>query len=486
MAVRVLEETGLLPHLNPGVMTWEEMNRLKPVSPSMGMMLETTSRRLLRDPRARPTSAPPTRTPTSGCGCSRTPGGSRSPSPPACWSASARPWRSGPRRSSRCARSPGPTARCRRSSSRTSGPSPTPRCATSTTSTSTSTAPPIAVTRLVLGPKARVQAPPNLVDLAECRPAARRRRRRLGRRLPADPRPRQPRAALALAGAAARAHRRRCGFELRARLTVHPEYVRGRPASPGSTPGSPATSPRSPGPTAWRVPGVRPVGLPWQEPDGGFAGRAGRTDLHDRRRHRGPHRRPALRLRRRLRRLGLGEATRPRHRPRRRRRRPRTPSGRRGAGRGRGRPRRALRRARADPDDRRGRPARPRSAGWPTTCAARSVGDDVTYVVNRNINFTNVCYVGCRFCAFAQRRTDADAYSLSLDEVADRAAGGVGPRRHRGLHAGRHRPRAAGHGVLRPGRRGEAAGARHARARLLPDGGRQRHRPHRAVASRTS
>ena len=49
------------------------------------------------------------------------------------------------------------------------------------------------------------------------------------------------------------------------------------------------------------------------------------------------------------------------------------------------------------------------------------VGDDVTYVVNRNINFTNVCYTGCRFCAFAQRRTDADAYSLSLDQVADRA-----------------------------------------------------------------
>ena len=41
-----------------------------------------------------------------------------------------------------------------------------------------------------------------------------------------------------------------------------------------------------------------------------------------------------------------------------------------------------------------------------------AVGDEVTYVVNRNINFTNVCYVGCRFCAFAQRRTDADAYSL--------------------------------------------------------------------------
>ncbi len=49
------------------------------------------------------------------------------------------------------------------------------------------------------------------------------------------------------------------------------------------------------------------------------------------------------------------------------------------------------------------------------------VGDTVTYVVNRNINFTNVCYVGCRFCAFAQRRDDADAYTLSLTEVADRA-----------------------------------------------------------------
>jgi FO synthase len=45
----------------------------------------------------------------------------------------------------------------------------------------------------------------------------------------------------------------------------------------------------------------------------------------------------------------------------------------------------------------------------------------VTYVVDRNINFTNVCYTGCRFCAFAQRRTDADAYTLSLAQVADRA-----------------------------------------------------------------
>ncbi len=58
---------------------------------------------------------------------------------------------------------------------------------------------------------------------------------------------------------------------------------------------------------------------------------------------------------------------------------------------------------------------------WPIRCAATLVGDDVTFVVNRNINFTNICYTGCRFCAFAQRKGDADAYSLSTAEVAERA-----------------------------------------------------------------
>src|ERR671911_2145488 len=46
VAIRVIEETGLLPHLNPGVMSYEEMARLKQVAPSMGMMLETSSERL--------------------------------------------------------------------------------------------------------------------------------------------------------------------------------------------------------------------------------------------------------------------------------------------------------------------------------------------------------------------------------------------------------------------------------------------------------
>jgi FO synthase len=39
MAIAVLERTGLLPHLNPGVMSWQDFQRLKPVAPSMGMML---------------------------------------------------------------------------------------------------------------------------------------------------------------------------------------------------------------------------------------------------------------------------------------------------------------------------------------------------------------------------------------------------------------------------------------------------------------
>ncbi len=42
----VLHETGLLPHLNPGTMTPEELRRLRPVSPSMGIMLESVSERL--------------------------------------------------------------------------------------------------------------------------------------------------------------------------------------------------------------------------------------------------------------------------------------------------------------------------------------------------------------------------------------------------------------------------------------------------------
>src|SRR5216683_4464878 len=50
-----------------------------------------------------------------------------------------------------------------------------------------------------------------------------------------------------------------------------------------------------------------------------------------------------------------------------------------------------------------------------------TVGDTITYVVNRNINFTNVCFVGCSFCGFGRGPGAADAYSLSFGEVVRRA-----------------------------------------------------------------
>ena len=49
------------------------------------------------------------------------------------------------------------------------------------------------------------------------------------------------------------------------------------------------------------------------------------------------------------------------------------------------------------------------------------VGNIVTYVVNRNINFTNVCFVGCKFCAFSRGPREADTYFLSLEQVAQKA-----------------------------------------------------------------
>ncbi|HXG92375.1 MAG TPA: 5-amino-6-(D-ribitylamino)uracil--L-tyrosine 4-hydroxyphenyl transferase CofH [Blastocatellia bacterium] len=49
------------------------------------------------------------------------------------------------------------------------------------------------------------------------------------------------------------------------------------------------------------------------------------------------------------------------------------------------------------------------------------VGDIITYVVNRNINFTNICFVGCRFCAFSRAPRERDAYFHSFDEIQRRA-----------------------------------------------------------------
>ncbi|MEM6304893.1 MAG: 5-amino-6-(D-ribitylamino)uracil--L-tyrosine 4-hydroxyphenyl transferase CofH [Pseudomonadota bacterium] len=51
----------------------------------------------------------------------------------------------------------------------------------------------------------------------------------------------------------------------------------------------------------------------------------------------------------------------------------------------------------------------------------RANGNRVSFVVNRNINFTNICYMGCRFCGFAKRREDAGAEWLEPGQVVARA-----------------------------------------------------------------
>lgn len=51
---------------------------------------------------------------------------------------------------------------------------------------------------------------------------------------------------------------------------------------------------------------------------------------------------------------------------------------------------------------------------------AELAGNIVTYVVNRNINFTNICFVGCKFCAFSRGPREHDAYFLTHDEIGQR------------------------------------------------------------------
>src|SRR5882762_9600692 len=55
------------------------------------------------------------------------------------------------------------------------------------------------------------------------------------------------------------------------------------------------------------------------------------------------------------------------------------------------------------------------------TLRSETVGDAITYVVNRNINFTNICFVGCSFCGFGKGPGAPDAYSLSADDVVRKA-----------------------------------------------------------------
>ncbi|HYF71182.1 MAG TPA: bifunctional FO biosynthesis protein CofGH, partial [Nocardioides sp.] len=413
MAVRVLEETGLLPHLNPGVMSWEEMNRLKPVSPSMGMMLETTSRRLFED-RGEAHFGSPDKDPAVRLRVLEDAGRLSIPFTTGLLVGI------GETLEERAE-----TIFALRATMKAYGavqevivqnfrakPDTAMRHASDLALDEYRAA--IAVTRIVLGPKARVQAPPNLVDLEECRALLAAGVDDWGGVSPLTPdhvNPERPWPSLERL----RDLTASCGFELTPRLTVHPEYVRA---------GEPWLDPRVSAHVAalatedgLAVPGVRPTGLPWQEPDGGFAS-VGRTDLFaavdtdgrtdDRRSDFANVYGDWDAVREAASLTGAGVST--------------------GSTTG----LEALRAAEKDPGNLSDEHALTLMTAegdlLEQVCRLaddlrrETVGDEVTYVVNRNINFTNVCYVGCRFCAFAQRRTDADAYSLSLDEVADRAA----------------------------------------------------------------
>ncbi len=428
MAIRVLEETGLLPHLNPGVMSWEEMNRLKPVSPSMGMMLETTSRRLFetkgeahhgspdKDPAVRirvledagRLSVPFTTGLLIGIGEDLT-----------------------ERAESifelrRVARQYGNVQEVIIQNFRAK-PDTAMRHTDDLGLEEYVAA--IAVSRLVLGPKVRLQAPPNLVDLDECQALLGAGVDDWGGVSPLTPdhvNPERPWPSLErLRDITATA-----GFTLRGRLTAHPEYVLA---------GEAWIDPRVSAHVAALADddgllrdGVRPTGLPWQEPDGGFAtagaGR-GRTDLHtavDTEGRTEDRRSDFDNVYGDWDSLKEGIATQSDHTPV----EPvETRISRSSINGGPGSA--ALKAAEKDPGSLSDEHALTLMTAegdlldqvirLADDLRRETVGDDVTYVVNRNINFTNVCYVGCRFCAFAQRRTDADAYSLSMSQVADRA-----------------------------------------------------------------
>jgi FO synthase len=417
MAIRVLEETGLLPHLNPGVLTWRDFQRLKPVAPSMGMMLETTAARLFTE-RGGPHYGSPDKDPAVRLRVLEDAGRCSVPFTTGILIGI------GETRAERAeslfavrqiAREYGGIQEVIVQNFRAK---PDTKMRGVPDAELADLAATIAVARLVLGPAARIQAPPNLIgdqyglilaagidDWGGVSPLT-----------PDHVNPERPWPQIEeLAGRTQAA-----GMRLAERLTIYPGYLR-----------EPWLDPRLAGhvaaladpATGLAREGTIPRGLPWQEPDGGWGEASGRTDLHvtidstgrtsDRRDDfaevYGDWDEVATRI---------------------------DPAARRGSAAG--APQRlrpevaaALRAAEADPGGISDAQALALlDADGPELDALATLadglrrdvaGDDITYVVTRNINFTNVCYTGCRFCAFAQRRTDADAYTLSLSQVGDRA-----------------------------------------------------------------
>lgn len=419
MAIRVLEETGLLPHLNPGVMSWEELSRLKPVAPSMGMMLETTATRLFTEPGAAhygsPDKDPAVRL------RALTDAGRLSV-----------PFTTGilvgiGENLTERAESILAIRKVHKAFGHVQevivqnflAKQNTAMCDTPDADLEEFRAT-VAVARLLLGPKMRIQAPPNLVSLEECRALIAAGIDDWGGVSPLTPdhvNPERPWPNLeTLAQVTADA-----GYVLTERITAHPKYVLA---------GHPWIDPRVSkhvaalmDPKTGLAADVKPVGLPWQEPDHDWES-VGRIDLNTAIDSEG-------RLTESRSDSGIADdslgafgdwesireqvhelaATAPERFD--------------------ADVMAALRAAEKDPagltDDQylalatADGPALEAITALADQLRRDTVGDEVTYIVNRNINFTNICYTGCRFCAFAQRKGDADAFSLSPAEVADRA-----------------------------------------------------------------
>lgn len=413
MSIRILEETGLLPHLNPGVMSWTDFQRLKPVAPSMGMMLETTATRLWSEPGG-PHYGSPDKEPAVRLRVLEDAGRSSVPFTSGLLIGIGETYEE--RAESlfalrRVARSYHGVQELIIQNFRAKPDTAMRGMPDAELDDLVAT---IAVARHIMGPSGCLQAPPNLVDAEYAR--------LIGAGIddwggvsPLTPDHVNPERPWPQIDELAR-HSEAAGFTLRERLCVYPEFVqRGEPwLDPRLMPHVNALADPL---TGLAAPDARPVGLPWQEPDEGYVAASGRTDLHrtiDTEGRSSDRREDFDAV------YGDWEALREAAVP------GMVPSRIDGDVRG------ALRTAADDPTRlsdsealallHADGPALDALCVVADDLRASVVGDDVTYVVTRNINFTNVCYTGCRFCAFAQRRTDADAYTLSLDQVADRAA----------------------------------------------------------------
>ncbi|POX39275.1 7,8-didemethyl-8-hydroxy-5-deazariboflavin synthase [Streptomyces sp. Ru73] len=413
MAIRILEETGLLPHLNPGVMSWTDFQRLKPVAPSMGMMLETTSERLWSEP-GNPHYGSPDKEPAVRLRVLEDAGRSSVPFTSGLLIGIGETYEERAdslfalRRVSRAYHGIQELIiqnfRAKPDTAMRGMPDAELDDLVAT----------VAVARHILGPSACLQAPPNLVDAEYGR--------LIGAGIddwggvspltPDHVNPERPWPQIEeLAARSAES-----GFRLRERLAVYPEFVlRGEPwLDPRLLPHVRALADPE---TGLAREDAVVEGRPWQEPDEEFSLHgSGRTDLHrtiDTEGRTGDRRNDFDEV------YGDWEALREAAAPGMVPQRIDTDV------------RAALKQAADDPtklsDDEAlallhaDGPALDALCGIADDLRREAVGDDVTYIVTRNINFTNVCYTGCRFCAFAQRRTDADAYTLSLDQVADRA-----------------------------------------------------------------